>query len=124
MLDIAPVVAAALPIGMLFGVLAVQKGLSPLHVMAMSALVFAGAAQFVALELWRDPLPIVLLTFTAFIVNLRHVMMGASLGRQMRLFSPANRALSAFVMVDEVWAFSERRALKGPLTPPITGAWV
>ena len=117
MLDIAPVVAAALPIGMLFGVLAVQKGLSPLQVMAMSGLVFAGAAQFVALELWRDPLPVALLTFTAFIVNLRHVMMGASLGRHMRLFSPANRALSAFFMVDEVWAFSERRALKGPLTP-------
>ena len=117
MLDIAPVVAAALPVGMLFGVLAVQKGLSPLHVMAMSGLVFAGAAQFVALELWRDPLPVALLTFTAFIVNLRHVMMGASLGRHMRLFSPLNRAFSAFVMVDEVWAFSERRALKGPLTP-------
>ena len=117
MLDIAPVVAAAIPVGMLFGVLAVQKGLSPVQVMAMSALVFAGAAQFVALEVWRDPLPVALLTVTAFIVNLRHVMMGASLGRHMHLFSPVNRALSAFVMVDEVWAFSERRALKGPLTP-------
>jgi 4-azaleucine resistance transporter AzlC len=117
MLDIVPVVAAALPVGMLFGVIAVQKGLTPLEVTAMSTLVFAGAAQFVALELWREPVPILLVTFSAFIVNLRHIMMGASLGRHMRLFSPANRAASAFVMVDEVWAFAERRALKGPLTP-------
>ncbi len=117
MLDMAPVVAAALPIGMLFGVLAVQKGLTAPEAAAMSAFVFAGAAQFVALELWREPVPVMLLTFTAFIVNLRHVMMGASLGRRMHLFSPLNRALSAFVLVDEVWAFAERRALKGPLTP-------
>jgi branched chain amino acid efflux pump len=117
MLDIAPVVAAALPVGTLFGVIAVQKGLSPLDVTTMSMLVFAGAAQFVAVELWREPVPIALLIFSAFIVNLRHVMMGASLGRHMRLFTPANRAASAFVMVDEVWAFAERRALKGPLTP-------
>jgi 4-azaleucine resistance transporter AzlC len=116
-LDMAPVVAAALPIGTLFGAIAVQKGLTPMEALAMSGLVFGGAAQFVALDIWPDPAPVALLTFTALIVNLRHVMMGASLGRHMGLFSPANRAASAFVLVDEVWAFAERRVLKGPLTP-------
>jgi len=117
MLDMAPFVAAALPMGLLFGTLAAGKGLSPLEAALMSATVFGGAAQFVAIDLWRDPAPWGLLTLTAFIVNIRHVLMGTSLARHMSLFRPRWRPLAMFVMVDEIWAFAERRALKGPLPP-------
>jgi len=116
-LDMAPVVAAALPIGLLFGTLAAGKGLSPFEATLMSATVFAGAAQFVAVDLWRDPAPWAFLTLTAFVVNIRHVLMGASLGRHLALFPRASRPLAMFVMADEVWAFAERRALGGPLPP-------
>jgi 4-azaleucine resistance transporter AzlC len=116
-LDMAPVVAAALPIGFLFGTLAAGKGLSPLEAALMSASTFAGAAQFVALDFWQEPVPWAFLALTAFIVNIRHVLMGASLSRHMSDFSPASRPLAVFLMVDEVWAFAERRALKGPLPP-------
>ena len=47
--DIAPVAVAALPIGLLFGAIAAAKGMSPLEVTLMSALVFAGGAQFAAI---------------------------------------------------------------------------
>ena len=113
----APFVAASLPIGLLFGTLAAAKGLSPLEVALMSSTVFAGAAQFVAIDLWRDPAPWGLLTLTAFIVNLRHVLMGISLARHMSRFPPLSRPLAMFFLVDEIWAFAERRALKGPLPP-------
>lgn len=117
MLDMAPVVAAALPIGILFGTLAAGKGLSPLEAALMSATVFGGAAQFVAIDLWRDPAPWALMTLTALIVNVRHLLMGASLARHMGGFRPATRAPALFFMVDETWAFAERRALSGPLSP-------
>jgi 4-azaleucine resistance transporter AzlC len=117
MLDMAPFVAAALPMGLLFGTLAAAKGLSPLEAALMSATVFGGAAQFVAIDLWRDPAPWGLATLTAFIVNIRHVLMGTSLARHMGRFRPAWRPPAMFFMVDETWAFAERRALKGPLTP-------
>jgi 4-azaleucine resistance transporter AzlC len=117
MLDMAPFVAAALPMGLLFGTLAAGKGLSPLEAALMSATVFGGAAQFVAIDLWRDPAPWGLMTLTAFIVNLRHVLMGTSLARHLGGFSAASRPAAMFVMVDEIWAFAERRALKGPLPP-------
>jgi 4-azaleucine resistance transporter AzlC len=117
MLDMAPFVAAAAPMGLLFGTLAAGKGLSPLEAALMSATVFGGAAQFVAIDLWRDPAPWGLLTLTAFIVNIRHVLMGTSLARHMALFRPRWRPLAMFVLVDEVWAFAERRALQGPLSP-------
>lgn len=117
MLEMAPFVAAAFPIGLLFGTLAAGKGLSPLEAALMSGAVFAGAAQFVAIDLWRDPAPWGLMTLTAFIVNIRHVLMGTSLARHMGRFRPRSRPLAMFIMVDETWAMAERRALQGPLPP-------
>ena len=117
MLEMAPFVAAAFPIGLLFGTLAAGKGLSPLEAALMSATVFAGAAQFVAIDLWRDPAPWGLMTLTAFIVNIRHVLMGTSFARHMSQFRPRARPLAMFVLVDEIWAMAERRALQGPLPP-------
>ncbi len=114
--DVLPIIVAAAPIGMLWGTLAASKGLSPFESWFMSATVFAGAAQFVALEVWREPAPWVLLTFTAFIVNIRHVLMGASLSRHTGGIEKRWHPLMAFLLADENWAFSERRALKTPLT--------
>jgi 4-azaleucine resistance transporter AzlC len=114
--DIAPVVVAEAPIGLLWGTLAVAKGLWPVEAALTSAAVFAGAAQFVAIELWRDPVPWLLLTVTAFIVNIRHVLMGASLSRHLGHIDKGWRPLLMFLMADENWAFSERRALTAPLT--------
>jgi 4-azaleucine resistance transporter AzlC len=115
-LDIAPVLVAATPIGLLWGTLAAGKGLSPLEAGLMSGSVFAGAAQFVTLEVWRDPVPWALLTVTAFIVNFRHVLMGASLSRHLGGIDRRWHPLMMFLMVDESWAFSERRAQTERLT--------
>jgi 4-azaleucine resistance transporter AzlC len=115
-IDIFPILAAAFPIGLLWGTLAVKKGLSPLEAGLMSASVFAGAAQFVALDLWRTPAPWLLLTFSIFVVNIRHVLMGASLSRHTRHAPAALQPLLMFLMVDEVWALAERRALSAPLS--------
>ena len=114
--DVAPVLVAATPIGLLWGTLAAGKGLSPFESWLMSATVFAGAAQFVAIEVWRDPVPGVLLTVTALIVNIRHVLMGASLSRHMGGIDRRWHPAMMFLLADENWAFSERRALKAPLS--------
>ncbi|MGE3831204.1 MAG: AzlC family ABC transporter permease [Parvibaculaceae bacterium] len=116
LIDIVPVVVAAIPIGLLWGTLAAGKGLTPLEAGIMSASVFAGAAQFVAIDLWRDPVPWLLLTFTVFVVNVRHVLMGASLVRHMDHIPKSLRPFLLFMMADENWAFSERRALSQTLT--------
>ena len=115
-IDILPVIAAASVIGLLWGTLAASKGLSPLETGLLSASVFAGAAQFVAIELWRDPVPWFFLAMTVFVVNIRHVLMGASLSRHMGNIPSGWRAPLLYMMADENWAFSERRALTQPLT--------
>src|SRR5918993_690751 len=113
--DIAPVAVAALPIGLLFGAVAAAKGMSTLEVGLMSALVFAGGAQFAAIETWISPAPILTLAFATLLINARHVLMGASLTPKVRM-SRVQTLLAYFFLTDEAWALSERRALERPVT--------
>jgi len=117
MRTIAPIIVAAVPIGLVFGAVAASKGLSPLEATLMSAMVFAGGSQFVAMNIWTHPASWTALGFAAFLVNIRHVLMGASLGRKLQAFSPLQKYVGVLVMADENWAMSEARARKMTLTP-------
>jgi 4-azaleucine resistance transporter AzlC len=114
---IAPIIVAAMPIGLVFGAVAAAKGLSPLEATLMSAMVFAGGSQFVAMDIWTHPASWTALGFAALLVNIRHVLMGASLGRKMDAFSPWQKYVAVLVMADENWAMAEARARKTKLTP-------
>jgi len=115
--DIAPAALAAVPIGLLFGAVAAAKGLSAAEVFLMSAMVFAGGAQFAAIEQWVQPVPIAALAFGTLLINARHILMGASLMPKTGAFSAGQRFLGFFAMADENWALSERRAAVIRLTP-------
>ncbi|WP_082610212.1 AzlC family ABC transporter permease [Bosea sp. Root381] len=115
--DIWPPMLAAVPIGLLFGALAAGKGLSPLEVMVMGIFVFAGGAQFAAVELWATPAPIGALVFSTLLINARHVLMGASITPKLRGFSRWQKFLGLYYMADENWALAEKRARTHRLTP-------
>ena len=116
-LAIAPLTIAAIPFGLIFGAEAVRHGLSPTEAIVTSLAVFAGGAQFVAVGIWRHPAPWVELGLAVFLVNLRLVLMGASLARRMERFAGWRRWAAAFLLTDEVWATCERQAAARPLTP-------
>ena len=107
---------AFVPIAMLLGTLAAAKGFSPLEAMLMSALVYAGASQFVAIDMWADPLPIALMVFTVFIINIRHMLYAASISRHMEQIPSRWHAPLMYILTDEAWALLERKALTQPLT--------
>jgi 4-azaleucine resistance transporter AzlC len=111
-----PVVAGVLVFGTVWGALAVQAGLSPAEVVLMSGLVFSGAAQFVAIELWSSPVAVGTIAFAALLVGLRHVLMSASIEPIMRGVPPRRAYAALFFMVDEGWAMSLRRAGQGRFT--------
>jgi 4-azaleucine resistance transporter AzlC len=115
--DILPPMIAAAPIGLLYGALAVGKGMTPLAASLSSFFIFAGGAQFAALELWRSPPPILAVVFSTLLINARHILMGASLKAKLGRFAPFQRAFGLFFMADENWAMAERRAAARPLTP-------
>lgn len=115
--DIWPVMVAAFPIGLLFGALCTGKGLSIAEAALMSLLVFAGGAQFAAVELWTYPVPVAALVFSTALINARHVLMGASLAPKLARFAPWQKLVGCHFMTDETWALAERRALAQMVTP-------
>lgn len=101
-----PIAPSALAWGIVFGVLARQAGLSLTEALLMSATVFAGASQLVAMEMWRTPLPVLEILLTTLIINLRHVLMGAALHPWFAALTRWQRYGSAFFITDESWALT------------------
>lgn len=91
---------------LVYGFLAGQKGMTALEIGLTSALVFAGASQFLALELWGDPLPFLSLVIGVFIINLRHALMGPALLPWLAPLPPWKAYGSLYFMVDESWGLS------------------
>lgn len=119
----APLLVAMVPIGVVFGAIAVSKGLSALETCLMSLLVFAGGSQFVAMDLWTHPASWLALGFAALLVNLRHLLMSASIAAKLEGFSGWRKYVAMLVLTDESWALSEFRAMNAKLTPAFfTGA--
>lgn len=110
-----PVVLAAAPFGMLFGVVAIDNGMSVAQAVAFSALVFAGASQMVGIELFGQKIAPWMIILSVFAVNFRHVLYSAALTPVLRRWTFAQRALGFFLLTDPQFADTERRAeLHGP----------
>lgn len=96
--------------GSVFGGLAVQAGLRPLEVLAMSVLVFAGASQFVAVPMIAAGASPVAVVVTTYVVNMRHYLMAATLAPSFRRFRRGWLALVAHVLNDESFAVAVARS--------------
>jgi 4-azaleucine resistance transporter AzlC len=103
-----PMTVGAAPFGMMIGAMAAQAGLSPAEAILMSGAVFAGASQFVALDMWNTASFAAIVGVT-LLVNLRHVLMGAAVAPHLRALPPLVRHVFLYVMADENWAFAMRK---------------
>lgn len=104
--QLVPISLFVLVFALAFGLAAAQTGLDQTTILAMSALVFAGASQFAALELWGEKVPLVPLLMTVFAINARHLLMGASLYPWLARLPPARRYGVMLVASDANWAMS------------------
>ena len=100
-----PLAPGVVAFGLLYGVMARQVGFSPWQAWAMSLIVHAGSAQFTALGMWEatGAIPIIL---TTLVINLRHLLMGASVAPHLRGLHPLWKALLALWMSDESYALA------------------
>jgi 4-azaleucine resistance transporter AzlC len=97
-------IIGGIPFGLLFGSLASSYGLSPWFAVAMSAFVFAGSAQFVALGLIALHAPLWVIISTTFIVNLRHLLYAADLVKFVKHLPMPMRIIMGFGLIDETYA--------------------
>ncbi|RLF98823.1 MAG: branched-chain amino acid ABC transporter permease [Thaumarchaeota archaeon] len=101
-----PIIIGYFSISVAFGVLA-TKCLGFTSVL-MSAMVFAGASQFVALQMLLISAPAVIIVFMTFLINLRHILMSSYLCRFYKDQKITRRFLLAFGITDETFAISSR----------------
>ena len=116
-----PVLLGIAPYGLLLGAQASRKNFSLVEVPLLTGLNFAGGSEFAAIQLWTSPPHILLIAVITFLVNSRHLLMGAALAPYIvplpkRLVFPA-----LFLMCDESWALgladARERAAAGAAHP-------
>ena len=113
--QVAPIVMGYLPVGAAYGVLAQQAGLSMLNTVLMSILVYAGSAQLIAVALFAGGVTPVSIIATTFVVNLRHMLMSASLAPNLKSWNKWELALFAYEITDESFAVHSVRFARGDL---------
>ena len=91
---------------LVFGVLAVNSGLTVAEACLMSLTVFAGASQFIALPMIQKGATIWALTAMALVVNLRHLLYGLNLGRKYSGTGTWKLLGISLGIVDETYAFN------------------
>ncbi len=104
-----PLMGAVIPFSLVFGATAVQAGYTIFETIFASATIFAGASQFVFIEVNGLQVPGWSVILSVFAVNFRHILYSASLGRYMQKFSPPKKLLAFFFMTDFHWANGETR---------------
>jgi len=80
----------------------------------MSALVFAGSAQFIAIGLIAQGASPLVILMTTLIVNLRHVLYSSSVAPYLAQVAPRIRILVAFLLTDEAYAIGMARYRDDP----------
>lgn len=127
-----PVVMGYLPVGFAYGVLGVNAGISTVNTILMSIIVFAGSAQLMATGFFAQGLNPLSIIITTFIVNLRHLLMSASLSPHMKKWKKIEVAEFCYELTDETFAVHSLRFAGGDASalPAIginvicQGAWV
>jgi len=108
-----PISLFVVAFGAAFGLAAVQKGLGPIESLLMSTMVFAGASQFAAIDMWGAEVSVIPVMIVVFAINSRHLLMGASLYPMLKDVSPAKRYGILLLLTDANWAVSAQEYQSG-----------
>lgn len=101
-----PILLGVAPFGMIYGALAMTAGLPVAMAQAMSSVVFAGSAQFIAVQLIAGGAPALVLLLTTFVVNIRHMLYSASVAPYLHGLRPGWKWLLAYLLTDEAYAIA------------------
>lgn len=107
-----PMLLGIIPFALVLGAQATQKGLSLMELPLLTGLNFAGGSEFAILEVWTNPPNILMLMFITFLVNCRHLLMGASLVPYLNHLPNKKVFPALFFMCDESWAVALADAQK------------
>ncbi len=102
--DETPILLGVVPFGLIYGALAMSAHLTTAAAQAMSSVIFAGSAQFIATQLVATGAAGIVILIVVFVVNLRHALYSASVAPHVKHLNPAWKTLLAYLLTDEAYA--------------------
>ncbi len=107
--EMLPMLMGIVPFGVVCGVGALSAGASPLAALAMSLIMFSGAAQIAATQMIADGAPFAVIVLTCFVLSLRFLMYSAAMAPHLRSLDSRWRNLLAFLLTDQAFASTIQR---------------
>jgi 4-azaleucine resistance transporter AzlC len=111
-----PIAIGYIPIAITFGIIAQTAGLNIFQAMSMSLIVFAGASQFVGVNLLTMGVPLTEIILTTFILNFRHFLMSSFLITKFEEMKKSLLAIVGFGITDETFSIASLQ--EGKLSAP------
>lgn len=104
-----PAAVALVPFGIVCGVGAAAAGASLAGAIGLSAIVFSGAAQILAVQLLAAGAPVAVIVLTCFVAGLRFVIYSAAMAPYLRPLPAHWQKTLAFLLTDQAFAVAVRR---------------
>ncbi|MDC1033042.1 AzlC family ABC transporter permease [Candidatus Pelagibacter sp.] len=104
--DTSPLMIPVVPFGIIFGVLAIDLGLTPLTTIAMSVIIFGGASQIIFLQLFSAGASSLIILSSVGAVNSRHLLYGTVLSEHLSDLSLIKKIIVSYFLVDQAFAVS------------------
>ena len=105
-MDVSPLMIPVVPFGLIFGVLAIDIGFSPMETMGMSLIVFGGASQIVLLQLFSGGASSLVIISSVGAVNSRHLLYGAVVSEHLSDLKLIWKIIISYFLIDQAFAIS------------------
>ena len=105
-IDVSPLMIPVVPFGLIFGILAIDIGFSPLETMGMSLIIFGGASQIVLLQLFSGGASSLVIISSVGAVNSRHLLYGAVVSEHLSDLKLIWKIFISYFLIDQAFARS------------------
>ena len=104
--DVSPLMIPVVPFGLIFGVLAIDVGFTPMETMGMSLIIFGGASQIVLLQLFSGGASSLVIISSVGAVNSRHLLYGAVVSEHLSDLKLIWKIIISYFLIDQAFARS------------------
>lgn len=106
---VSPLILGVAPFGLIFGVTAVAADVPTIAAWSSSFIVFAGASQIAIVELMDGGGTPIVALLTAIVINARHLMYSADMGRYTVSWAPRAKVGTAYLLTDQAYLVTAHR---------------
>ena len=105
-IDVSPLMIPVIPFGLIFGILAIDIGFSPIATMGMSLIIFGGASQIILLQLFSGGASSLVIISSVGAVNSRHLLYGAVVSEHVSDLKLIWKIIISYFLIDQAFARS------------------